>query len=81
MAPLNNAPLAYDVLWDKLRARFHMEAKNQAIRAATAKEEWVVRKAQGAFQMCQDAIAIMAELHELERTGGVPIPDEDDTRH
>ena len=72
-----DSPLDYKQCWTRLRAAIREAAAGQAGNAATALEEIKVRRAQGAFQFCNQILAIMDNIVEEERGGKVLRTDDD----
>ena len=77
-----DAPLDYRELWQKLRVVLNNCASNEAVRAATAKDEPAIRKAQGAYEFALRAVSIMDRLVQDERSSET-VFDEDanETEH
>lgn len=74
---MNDAPLDYRTLWLKLRALLERTGVQEAVSAMGSKEEFKMRQAQGAFDMCRRVVAMMDDILERERGADSAFLDED----
>lgn len=76
---MNDAPLDYKELWYKLRALLAQQAKQEAERAATAMEEFKIRRAQGAYDMARRVIALMDDIKSRESGAEAAFSDDEES--
>lgn len=72
------APIDYNVCWGRLVAAIRESASQQAKNAATVKDDYLVRRAQGAFTQCGHILALMEQIVAEERGMLHPREAEDD---
>lgn len=62
-----DAPLDYKELWISLKERLIQVVDQQAITAATSKDEWHIRRAQGGYEMARRVLVEMQSLVDAAR--------------